>query len=98
VDILTRAGYDIVGDLSELLIDDPGPGSRNPEDVPDSELLGLAVPVLADLVRRVREEAARAELASTKPPPADGPTEGRFDADVFNPSELDPYDSLPAQG
>jgi hypothetical protein len=97
VDILTDAGYDIVGDLSELLIDDPGPGSRNPEDVPDSELLGLAVPVLADLVRRVREEAARAELASAKPQ-AGGPTEGQLDADVFNPSELDPYDSLPAQG
>jgi hypothetical protein len=98
VDILTDAGYDIVGDLSELLIDDPGPGSRDPEDVADSDLLGLAVPVLADLVRRVREEAARAELASAKSPPPDGPTEGQFDADVFNPSELDPYDSLPAQG
>ncbi len=98
VDALAEAGYDVVGDLGELLIDEQGDGSRNPEDVSDSELLGLAVPLLATMVGRVREEAARAEKASAKPTPAGASEDGLLDGYADESTELDPYDSVAAPG
>jgi hypothetical protein len=98
VHALAEAGYDVVGDLSELLIDEQGDGSRNPEEVTDSELLGLAVPILAEMVRRVREEAVRAEKATAEPTPADASGDGQLDGYADESTELDPYDSVAAPG
>jgi glycosyltransferase involved in cell wall biosynthesis len=62
-DSLKAAGYDVVGDLSDLLIADPPTGSRDPSTVTDTEMLEVAVPVLAELFGRVRQATLRAEAA-----------------------------------
>jgi glycosyltransferase involved in cell wall biosynthesis len=63
-DALAEAGYDIVGDLSDLRIAEPPPGSRDPSTVTDAEMLDVAVPVVADLFGRVRDATLRAESAA----------------------------------
>ncbi|HYJ70256.1 MAG TPA: glycosyltransferase [Nocardioidaceae bacterium] len=60
---LGDAGYDIVGDLDDLRLADPPAGSRDPSSVSDSEMLDVAIPLVADLFARVREATLRAEHA-----------------------------------
>jgi glycosyltransferase involved in cell wall biosynthesis len=60
---LGEAGYDIVGDLDDLRLADPPAGSRDPSTVTDSEMLDVAVPLVADLFARVRAVTLRAEQA-----------------------------------
>ena len=60
------AGYDVVGDLLDLSSSAAAPGARHPDGVTDRELLELAMPLLGDLLRRVREEYLRAEEAERK--------------------------------
>jgi glycosyltransferase involved in cell wall biosynthesis len=63
VKALTAAGYDVVGDLSELVLRDPPPGSRDPSSVSDAEMLEVAVPLIADLLGRVRQATLSADAA-----------------------------------
>lgn len=58
---LEAAGYDVAGDLSDLMSACVPPKGRNPDEVSDSELLEVAVPVIAELLRRVRAERLRIE-------------------------------------
>ncbi len=57
---LSAAGYDIVGDLSDLLGEEAPPGARHPADVQDRELLAIAIPLVADLLREVRAQSRQA--------------------------------------
>ncbi len=58
---LVAAGYRVVGDLEELVGVRSAPGSVSPDEVRDEDVLALAVPVMADLLARVREETLRRE-------------------------------------
>jgi len=69
---LERAGYDIVGDLSDLQLSEPPPGSRDPSQVTDAEMLDVAGPVTADLLARLREITLRAEAEADAEADADG--------------------------
>lgn len=51
---LEGSGYDIQGDLQDLVASRPS--GRMPTDVPDSELLDLAVRAIVDLLGRLREQ------------------------------------------
>ena len=59
-------GYDVVGDLDELYGDPPAADSRNPEEVTSDQMLDVAIPLVADLLRRVRDETVRAEQAEQR--------------------------------
>lgn len=67
---LRESGYDVQGDLEELRA--TRPSGRLPTDVPDSELLVLAVRAIVDLLRRVREQTMIARGESPE-----GMTRGR---------------------
>lgn len=54
IEELGSAGYDVQGDLEDLRASRPS--GRMPTDVPDSELLDLAVRAIVDLLGRVREQ------------------------------------------
>lgn len=60
------AGYDIVGDVAELLPGDPEPTARRPEEVTADEMLEVAEPLIAALLRRARQESARAYAAEQR--------------------------------
>lgn len=68
---LEQAGYDIVGDLADLQLSEPPPGSRDPSEVTDAEMLDVAGPVTAELLARLREVTLRADAETD----ADGPDE-----------------------
>ncbi|MDP9443788.1 MAG: hypothetical protein M3P83_05360, partial [Actinomycetota bacterium] len=61
VQALTTARYDVVGDLAELTSAEPPPGARHPDDITDRERLDVAMHLVADLLRDVREASHRAE-------------------------------------
>lgn len=63
---LAAAGYDIAGDLGDLQQSAPPPGSRDPSTVSDTEMLEVAIPLVADLFGRVRDETRRAEAAEAE--------------------------------
>lgn len=65
-DRLRAAGYRIVGSLDDLTGMTLPPGAVHPDDVPAEEILDVAIPVMARLVARVREETLRAEEAEAK--------------------------------
>jgi hypothetical protein len=69
-DALATRGYDVVGDLADLIPDaEPAPG-RTPESVTDSELAEAAAPVIALLLARELEaprRRRRARPVSEKP-------------------------------
>jgi hypothetical protein len=67
---LAAAGYDVVGDLDELLVREPPPDSRDPESVTDAELLEVATAVIPELLVRARAQILRSEAATVDPPPA----------------------------
>lgn len=52
---LAVAGYDVVGDLTDLTSAEPVSGARHPDDVTDSEVLQVALPLIAALLRGVVE-------------------------------------------
>ncbi len=69
VEHITSHGYDVVGDLSALLVPDDVPDRRTPASVTDGEVAQVAVELVAtmlDDVRRLRHERRdlRAELAA----------------------------------
>ncbi|HEU4515529.1 MAG TPA: hypothetical protein VFR87_20650 [Nocardioidaceae bacterium] len=61
---LQQAGYDVVGDLSELTAAKVPRDALRPEDVPDADIVKLATTVIPQLLRRVQQEVARADEAS----------------------------------
>ncbi|MBA3311560.1 MAG: hypothetical protein H0U28_16165 [Nocardioidaceae bacterium] len=66
VDVLKSRGYDVAGDLADLTSAEPSSAARHPDDVTDSELLDLALPLIADLLGRVRAEVLRADEAEER--------------------------------
>jgi hypothetical protein len=70
---LVSAGYHVVGDLADLTSAEPPPDARRPDEVTDREMLDLALPLVADLLTRVRQETLRAEAAERRlPAPSTG--------------------------
>ena len=65
VSAMAAAGYSVNGELADLRAarsDD----TRHPDDVADSELLDIALPVIADLLGKVRQETLRADAAEKR--------------------------------
>jgi hypothetical protein len=60
---LTTAGYDVVGDLVDLTSAEPAPDAVHPDEVTDTEVLDVAMGLVADLLRDVRAESQRATAA-----------------------------------
>lgn len=62
---LAGAGYDVVGSLDDLRTSGapPAAGRRHPGEVTDGDLLSLAVPVMAELLGRLRSEVLAFEEA-----------------------------------
>lgn len=63
---LRTAGYDIVGDLDELLDDSAKPGAVHPDQVGDDDLLDVSLQVLPPMLGRLRREFERAERAEQR--------------------------------
>jgi hypothetical protein len=61
VDVLDRHGFHIIGSLEDLLADDVPAGARDPNSVSDSELLAVAMPLVAELLGEVRRQTRKAE-------------------------------------
>jgi hypothetical protein len=73
VQSLREAGYEVTGDLDDLLPATDGPEARHPDDVTDGEVLDAAIYAVAGLVHELeaqRQHAAdeRARLAATLVP------------------------------
>lgn len=56
-----RRGYDVLGEVDDLLYVPSQEGTVRPEEVQDSELLALALHVIPDLLGRVRAERERGD-------------------------------------
>lgn len=54
IEAIDTAGYDVVGDLAELLPADPDPALRHPSDVSESELLESALVAIERMLLDVR--------------------------------------------
>ena len=68
---LRSAGYPVMGDLDDLVTPPAHPDALRPEQVSESAMLDLAVPVMAELVAQVRELTLRLEaIEKAAPPPA----------------------------
>lgn len=66
---LRAAGFDVVGDLTELTSDaGDGPG-KHPDDVTAEEMLEVAGTVVASLLRRVRDESPPPDVPDRAHPP-----------------------------
>lgn len=63
VGTLKARGYDVAGDLDDLTATEPSSSARHPDDVTHAELLDVALPLIAELLGRVRRETLRAEDA-----------------------------------
>lgn len=63
IDRLKSAGYDVVGDLSDLVAARIPASAVHPDDVSDTALLDVASDLVVDLLRRARDEAHRADQA-----------------------------------
>jgi hypothetical protein len=57
---IASAGYDVVGDIADLLPPDPLPTTRTPDDATESELLDAAVAAIAALVAEAKSSAVAA--------------------------------------
>ena len=64
---LAAAGYPVIGQLADLQAARSDHDTRHPDDVTDAELLDIALPVVADLLGRVRRETLRADAAEERP-------------------------------
>jgi hypothetical protein len=60
---LTKSGYDVIGDLNDLTAAETPVEGRHPDEVTDREMLEVAMPLVADLLGRVRRETRRADQA-----------------------------------
>lgn len=72
---LTRAGYDVVGDLAEV-VPPPRPAddaARHPDQATDGEVLAAAVDTLAALLRTISGQRPQAVDEDAGPPPAELP-------------------------
>jgi hypothetical protein len=67
VEAIKSAGYQVEGDLDDLLAADVPAGSRTPESVTDTEQLEAAIELIGDLLRDVRRQTLRAEEAERSP-------------------------------
>lgn len=56
VSTLVASGYDVVGDLDELIAPEAPPRGKHPNEVTDAELLALALPVMVAMFERLRRE------------------------------------------
>ncbi|MGH3482608.1 MAG: glycosyltransferase [Nocardioidaceae bacterium] len=65
---LEQAGYDVVGNLDDLRLSEPPPGSRDPSEVTDAEMLDVAGPVVAELLTRIRDTTLHAEAITEAAP------------------------------
>jgi hypothetical protein len=66
---LRAAGFDVVGDLAELMSDaGDGPG-KHPDDVTSDEMLEVAGTVVASLLRRLRDESPPPDVPDRAHPP-----------------------------
>ncbi|MGI8433248.1 MAG: hypothetical protein ACR2LE_00680 [Nocardioidaceae bacterium] len=63
---LAAGGYDVVGDLDELVGADVPGGAVHPDNVSDAVVLDLAQDVMAALLGRVRDESRRADQESQR--------------------------------
>lgn len=63
VEQLRLRGYDVIGDLGELVPPDDGPVMRHPDDVPDADMLDPAIDTIAGMLREVQRQTRRAERA-----------------------------------
>jgi hypothetical protein len=66
IELLRQRGYDVVGDLAELTMGTPPPGSVHPDEVTAEQMLELAVPVMAQMLARIVHETLRAEQAEQR--------------------------------
>jgi hypothetical protein len=66
VSILRARGYDVAGDLDELVGQPQPADGRLPSEVTPEQMLDLAVPVMAKMLARVRDETLRAEAAEAQ--------------------------------
>ena len=66
VERLRARGYDVVGDLDELLGQSLPPGSVHPDQVTAEQMLEIAAPVMAQMLARIRKETVRAERAEKR--------------------------------
>ena len=83
IEHITTHGYDVVGDLSTLLVPDDLPDRRTPESVTDGEVSEVAVELVARMLgdvrelrherRRLRGEIDALARARGEPGPAPGP-------------------------
>ncbi len=72
---LSTAGYDVVGDLADVIPAQPAedPDARHPDQAPPVEVLEAAVDVLAALVRTMAGTPARQSDGEQPPAPSDLP-------------------------
>jgi hypothetical protein len=61
VQALREAGYQVTGDLDDLLPATDGPEARHPDDVSDAEVLDAAIYAVAGLLHELEAERTRAE-------------------------------------
>lgn len=66
VTTLREAGYDVIGDLQDLLDRTVRPDAVRPRDVDDAELFQLAATTLPPMLTRIWEEFHRANRAETR--------------------------------
>ncbi len=64
-----QAGYDVVGDLGDLLAPEPPPQLRHPDDVTDTEVLDAAVDAIGALLSAVRKRERRKAARSRRERP-----------------------------
>jgi len=68
---LRAAGFDVVGDLAELISDAGGGPGKHPDDVTSDEMLEVAGTVVASLLRRLRDESPPPDVPGRAHPPAE---------------------------
>lgn len=66
---IEQAGYDVVGDLDDLVAADPLPEVRHPDDVTETEILDAAVEAIGGLLSSMdaREQRRKKRSRQTKP-------------------------------
>ena len=81
VELVSREGFDVVGDLADLEVPAELEARRTPQEVTDAEVADVSVEVVARLLRDLRRASRRAkrqtedvpDAASAEPAPASGP-------------------------
>ena len=76
-DLVRQRGFHVVGDLGSLLVPDQLPPRRHPSSVTDSEVAGVAVDLVAQLLGDVRERSSgRSSGRAGQPVPDHGTRRG----------------------